>query len=361
MLDKKNLNTSIKSESRNIVRSVFGVVSTVFVVIIFNIPMPQVAALFTIMLLTKDSKPLGVKNAIAAIIVVVILGFLGLVIGGFIQDYPLESILLISLLVFWSFKLVIIPEPLRMMFLTFTLMFPFLSLTSETVALFVFGDLLVNLIISLVITQLAFTFFPDTEIPIEKPQEKSIEKKALKIEYNINKIALNGLFMLLPIILYFFYFRLNTLLVTLIYIVILGLDPLIYKSKHSYHVILANLIGGSLAIIAYNLLTITPSFFFYIIIITAAGIFFTYNIFSTKKLATLVYPMAYRAFYLVLSIIFSSSSSTAEDSLTTRLFGILIAIVYVVVMYQFLNFINNPIIEKESIKMTETNLKSISE
>jgi hypothetical protein len=51
--------------------------------------------------------------------------------------------------------------------------------------------------------------------------------------------------------------------------------------------------------------------------------------------------MAYRTFFLVLGVI-SSSTEGAGDNFSSRMWGIALAILYVVLAYHFLNFINDP-------------------
>jgi hypothetical protein len=349
------LNIKLGDHHTAIIRSVIGVVASLVIAILLGIVTPQIAAIFTTMLLGKDAKALGILKSLGAVGFLFIVGLLGMFVGGIIQDFVWESILILGLVIFWSFRLVVIPEPVRMLFLIFTLLFPFLSLTAEPLASFVFGSILLNMVISLAVTESVFLFFPDKR---PKLQTTKVVKKTT-INYNLDKLALNGLLMLLPAVLFFFYFQLNTFLITFIFIMVLGMDPLIYKSKYGHFVLFANILGGGVALIAYNLLTIAPDFFFYIFLVTASALFFTYKMFSDKKTAA-VYPMAYRGFFVILSVIFTSKDTVA-DNLSSRLFGIILAVLYVVLAYQFLNTVNNPIQSSEETGPIQNNLKPIAE
>ncbi|GGG51153.1 hypothetical protein [Bizionia arctica] len=344
MLDSEAININTTQQTRAIIRCLLGVVSALLIATTNNVLLPQISAIFALMLLDKGKNALGLKKSLAAIIGLYILGLFGLVIGGFVQDYVLETLFILALVIFWSFRLVKIPEPVRLLFLILTLLLPFLSLTAEPLGDLILLDMVLNLAIALGVTQLAFLFFPEPSTVDKTPDKKEEVEPA----YNLNKIALNGLFVLMPAVLYFYFFRPNALVLTFVFILILGLDPLIYKSKKGLVLILANVLGGVSGIIAYNLLTITPTFFFYIFLTFVISLFFTYQIFSGKKTVP-IYAIAFRTFFLVMGVI-SSSSDSAGDTMVERLFGIGMAVVYVVLAYKVVTYFNDPsIYESEKV------------
>ncbi|WP_417859227.1 hypothetical protein [Xanthomarina gelatinilytica] len=344
MLDKVLPHIKLSQQTKSIIRCLMGVVSALLLAMTWNILSPQIAAIFALMLLDKGKNALGIKKSIAAIFGLYVLGLLGLVLGSFVQDYALATILILGLVIFWSFRLVQIPEPVRLLFLILTLLLPFLSLTAEPLGDLILLDMIINLAIALGVTQVAFLFFPEETVKASKVSDK----KQTETQFNVDKIAINGVLVLMPAVLYFYFFKPNTLILTFAYIMILSLDPLIYKSKKSLVYILANLFGGICAIFAYNLLTVTPTLFFYVFLILAIGLFFTYQMFSGKKTVP-VYAMAYRTFFVVMGII-SSSSDSAGDTVVERLFGIGIAILYVVLAYKIVTYLNDPrIYENEMV------------
>ena len=326
----------IKSSQQNtaIFRSLFGVVSTLLIATVLGLLSPQISAIFAIMLLGKGTKALGITKSLLAIAALFVLGLMGLFLGSIVQDYPLASILILALVIFWSFRLIAIPEAIRMLFLMFSILFPLLSLTAEPAAALIFSDILLNLAIALGMAQFAFLIFPE----LGTPQETVTQQK--ETNYHLDKMAVNGLIVLLPVVIYFFYFLPNSMILTLVFIIVLAMDPLIHKSKKAHVILITNLFGGIAAVIAYNLLTVVPTFFFYTVVLLAAGLYFGYNTFSDKKTADF-YPMAYRTFFLVLGVI-SSSNEGIEGKFLERLFGISLAIVYVVLAYHLLSLINNP-------------------
>jgi MFS family permease len=344
MLDKINLNIKWSPHTRAIIRCLLGVTTALLIATINNIISPQIAAIFALMLLDKGKNALGIKKSVAAIFVLYLLGLFGLVLGGFVQEYALVTLLILGLVIFWTFRLIKIPEPVRLVFLMLTLLLPFLSLTAEPLGDLILLDMIINLAIALVVTELAFLFIPENST-IEKISPEKAEEET---HYNLDKIALNGLLVLLPAVLYFYYFRPNSLALTFVFILILSIDPKIYKSKKGLILILANLFGGACGVVVYNLLTITPTFFFYIFLMLVVGLFFTYHIFSGKKTVP-IYTIAYRTFFLVMGII-SNSSESVGDSIVERLFGIGMAVVYVVLAYKVLTYLNDPrIYENEMV------------
>lgn len=344
MLGKFKIHIKMSQQNRGILRCLLGVTSALLVATVNNILLPQIAAIFALMLLDKGKNALGIKKSVVAILGLFVLGLFGLTLGSFVQDFAIETLLILGLVIFWSFRLVKIPEPIRLLFLILTLLLPFLSLTAEPLGDLILLDMIINLAIALVVTQLAFMFFPINSINEIKSEEKKKEEEA----YNLNKIAVNGLFVLMPVVLYFYFFRPNSLVLTFVFILLLSLDPLIYKSKKGLGLILANLFGGVCGIIAYNLLTISPTFFFYIFLIFAIGLYFTYHIFSGKKNVP-IYTIAFRTFFLVMGVI-SSSNTSAGETIVERLFGIGMALVYVVLAYKIITYFNDPkLYENETV------------
>lgn len=336
MLGRLALHTKLSYRTNSIIRCLFGVMFALLFATVNNVMSPQIAAIFTILFLDKGKNALGLKKSIGIIIGIYGLGLAGLVLGSFVQDFMVITLLLVGLVIFWSFKLVIIPVPVRMLFLSLTLLFPFLSLTAEPLGGLVLMDMTLNLAIALVATQLAFFIFPETAT-ITPPV---VANNELTEKFNLDKIALNGVLVIMPAVLYFYFFRPNTMVITFAHIMMLALDPLIYKSKKSLVYIVANFFGGLAAVFAYNLLTVTPTFFFYIFLLLAFGVYFVYQMFSDKKTVA-IYAMAYRTFFVVMGVIVTSSD-TAGDKVLDRLIGILIAIVYVVLAYKIISYFNDP-------------------
>lgn len=336
MLGSLSLNNNLSARRRGMIRCLFGVVGALLFATVTNTLTPYMSALFAVMFLDKGKQSLGVLKSVALILGLFVLGLFGLVLGSFVQDFAIVTILVLGLAMYWTFRLVHIPEALRMLFLILTLLLPYLSLTAAPLGDLVLMAMVINLAIALVFTQLAFLLFP--EPPEEAKTANTNEAEGPK--FDISKIALNGLVVLMPVVLYFYLFRPNTMVITLVFILILGLDPLIYKSKKTLVFIVANFLGGAFAVLAYNLLTVTPTFSFYIFLIIVAGIYFTYHMHSDKATAP-IFAIAYRAFFVVMGTI-ASSSDEAGDLVVTRLFGIGLAIVYVILAYKIMTYFNDP-------------------
>ncbi|MEP0712053.1 hypothetical protein [Algoriphagus sp.] len=341
MSDKLALPSVQFSQTTAITRSLLGVVLSLLIATAAGLLTPQTAPIFAVFLLSPGSKALGIKKSLGAVAVLFFLGLGGVLLGSMIQDFMVESILIVGLIIFWSLRLVSIPEPIRLMFLIYSILFPLLSLTFELLAPFVFMEILMNLGIALIVAQLAFILLPESS-PMSLPATSQQQGSST---FNLDKIALNGLIVIFPVVILFFFYRPNNLILTLIYIVMLGMDPLIYKSKKVFVILLANLFGGIVAVVAYNLLTISPTFFFYSIVLLAASAFFTFNMYSDKKTRDM-YPMAYRTFFVVMGVV-SSTTDQVEGKLVDRLLGIILAVVYVVLAYHVLNIFNNPRINEK--------------
>ncbi|MFP3339852.1 hypothetical protein R0J91_17880, partial [Micrococcus sp. SIMBA_131] len=84
-----------------------------------------------------------------------------------------------------------------------TLLLPFLSLTAEPLGDLILLDMIINLAIALGVTQVAFLFFPEETVKASKVSDK----KQTETQFNVDKIAINGVLVLMPAVLYFYFFK----------------------------------------------------------------------------------------------------------------------------------------------------------
>ena len=320
-----------------ILRCVFGVTLALMVSTSIGYLIPHITAIFTLMFLEPNKKPLGLKLELGMVIGLWALGYFGVLIGHYLIDYPLVLLPLLGLFIYWSYRYSKLPQTVRMLFLMLVILIPFISLKANMLGNVVLSALLINLIIALIVTRVAFFIFPITS------QEHNPDVKKNPMSYkniNLDKLAFNGLMVLLPIVFVFYLYNATIAVLTLIFAVILSFDPFIYQSKKGTALILANLFGGLAGIIAYNILVVAPSYVLYLFLTLSVAFYFVINLYSGKKTAP-IFKISFNTFFVVMGVI-STSTNEAGGTISERLIQIGLAIVYVVIAFKIANTWNNP-------------------
>jgi hypothetical protein len=320
-----------------ILRCVFGVTLALLISTTLGYLVPQITAIFVLMFLEPNKKPLGLKKEIGIVLGISIFGFFGVVFGNYFIDYPLVILPLLALIIFWSFRMTKIPVPIRLLFLMFATLIPFITLKANILGTVILSALLLNLIIALVVIRVAFFLFP-----ISSQENESINKKK-PITYknvSLDKLAFNGLVVVFPVIFLFYLFNANIAILTLVFVVLLSFDPFIYQSKKGAGLIMANIIGGLVGILVYNILVIAPSYVLYIFLILSVAFYFVTRVYSGKKTAP-IFKIGFNTFFVTMGVI-ATSTNEAGNTIWERLLQIGLAILYVIIAFKVLNTLNNP-------------------
>ena len=324
-------------EDKAILRCVFGVTLAIVISTSLGYLVPQMAAIMALMFLEPSKKPLGLKMEVGLVFAISLLGYFGILIGNYLIDYPLVVLPILGLIIFWSFRFIKIPEPIRLLFLILAVLIPFLCMKANMMGDVVLMALLLNLVTALVVVRIAFFLFPITTFDNIEPEKK---KPLAYKNIDFDKLAFNGLLVVFPLVLVFYLFNANIAILTLVFAVLLGFDPFIYQSKKGLGLIMANVIGGAIGVFVYNILVIAPSFLMYILLIICVAFYFTINLYAGKKTAP-IFKIGFNTFFVVMGVI-STSSIEAGDTIWERLLQIGLAILYVVIAYKVVNTFNNP-------------------
>lgn len=320
-----------------ILRCVFGVTLGLVVSTTLGYLVPHITAIFVLMFLEPYKKPLGLKKELGIVMGISVLGYFGVVFGNTLIDYPLVILPLLGLIIFWAFRFIKIPEPIRLVFVMFAVLIPFITLKANMLGSVVLSALLINLIIALAVIRITYFIFPETV-----QENESIQKKK-PIAYrnvNLDKLAFNGLLVVFPIIFIFYLFNVNIAILTLVFVLILSFDPFIYQSKKGAGLIIANILGGLVGIVAYNILVIAPGYVLYVFLIISVAFYFVVHIYSGKKTAP-VFKIGFNTFFVTMGVI-STSTNEAGNTIWERLLQIGFAILYVIVAFKIVNTLNNP-------------------
>ena len=294
------------------------------------------------MFLEPHQKPLGLKKEIGIVLGLTFIGYFGVIIGNYLIDYPLVILPLLGLFVFWSFRLIKIPLPIRLVFLMLVVLIPFISLKANILGNVVLTALLINLIIALVVIRIAFFVFPVTS---QEDNNEETKTPVANNNYNVDKLAFNGLLVVLPLVILFYLFNATIAVLTLVFVILLSFDPFIYQSKKGPALLLANVLGGLAGILVYNILVIAPSYVLYIFLIISVAFYFVMNIYSGKKTAP-IFKISFNTFFVIMGVI-SVSNEDAGSEIWERIIQIGLAVLYVIIAFKIVNTFNNPKILNE--------------
>lgn len=320
-------------------RCIFGVTLALLVGTTIGYPVAHMTAIFALMFLGPGKNPIGIKNEIKFPLLLYLLGLLGVFIGSHLIEYPLVVLPLLALAIYLSFRLIKIPVFVRLIFLILIVLIPFMSLTANALGGLVLSMMIGNFVAALIIVKFAFILFPNP--PGFAISIKPEAKKSSTPSINIDKVAFNGVMVLFPLVVVFYFYNATIGVLTLVFALLLAFDPFVNQSKKGQVMILANILGGLIGIFAYQVLVIAPNYLLYIFLITSISFYFVINLYAGKKISP-VYGTSFNTFIIVMGTI-STSTDAAGGTVWARVLQIGIALVYVMLAYKIVNIFNNPI------------------
>jgi hypothetical protein len=317
-----------------VVRYVVGISFILLVSTLMAYPISYLTPVLALGYLAPGIKPLTFKQAAGFIIILIITNAITLIFSSFFNEYPLVFIPLLCLGVLWLYYTNSLPATVKLFAIISIFEIPLMSLEPSGVSTFVALSLILNAFIAITLSQLVFLVFPWTEADEFFVKEK---QKAVSVsEKERFKYAKNILFILLPVLLLFFIFKLSGGLLILIFIGILSMSPALANVKVGQFLIAANILGGLFAIIAYKLLTMVPMVVFMMLLTLLVGFIFGSKLFSKAKLAA-IFGTGFSTFLLILGTV-TSSNDNAGTAVWSRLIQISVAVIYVVVAFGILNY-----------------------
>jgi hypothetical protein len=279
------------------------------------------------------AKPPTFKQGAFFILTIVVSSLLVLLFTKLFLDYLLVFIPLFALAllhVFYTNRLAITNK----LFVLMTLMLiPMLGFISLEVALLVAKGIIIGAVLTIFLVWMVYAIIPNIANSEIVKESKQMQKPMASEERFLN--ALNTLIVVLPVVLVFYFFQWSGAILIMIFIAILSMQPA-FNIKAGVALILGNLLGGVAAILMYEMLVVVPEFFFLILMVLFAGLYFGVRVHTGKKTAPL-YGMAYSTILLILG---QSTSGTddAGEKVWIRVFQIMIAVIYVVLAFSVLNF-----------------------
>ena len=320
-----------------VVRYVVGISFILLVSSLMGYPLAYLTTVLALGYIAPGAKPLTLKQGLNFILVLILINLITFAFSSFFKDYPLVFMPLLCLGVLWIYYTNKLPQMVKLFAIVSIFLIPLMSLEPTGVSAFVAISLVFNAFMAISLTQLVFKIFPWSSA--DEIFVKTKKQAANISEYERFKYARNILFILLPVLLLFFIFKLSGGLLILIFIGILSMSPALANVKVGKFMIIANILGGLFAIIGYQLLVFVPMLPFMILITLLIGFVFGSKLFSDSKLAP-IFGTGFSTFLLILGSV-TSSDDEAGSAVWSRLIQIAVAVIYVVIAFGILHYYQN--------------------
>lgn len=315
---------------RRILRFTIGVGLAVFLAAWINWQLAFVAPVFTAKFLV-DKPNLHRETIYELLLALIATMGLGLLLSGGITQYPIVLLIAVGLMMAWGYYL--FTDPKWNLFATIlliaVLMLPFMAINNSAISVVLASGLAISGAVSVAIFALVHIYLPepDSEFagyaapPIGKEQRWHASFRAMLISF--------------PVVCFFFIFQISEALLTMMFVALLSLMITSEKSvKLSAFLIISNGIGGILAILAFSILAIVPSIFFYTAFIALLAVLIGKKIYTVPGKA----PIFATAFSTLLVLIGSTlmSSGDIDSNTFIRIFQLVLVGTYMILASLFL-------------------------
>lgn len=315
---------------RRILRFTIGVGLAVFLAAWINWQLAFVAPVFTAKFLV-DKPNLHRETIYELLLALIATMGLGLLLSGGITQYPIVLLIAVGLMMAWGYYL--FTDPKWNLFATIlliaVLMLPFMAINNPAISLVLASGLAISGAVSVAIFALVHIYLPepDSEFagyaapPIGKEQRWHASFRAMLISF--------------PVVCFFFVFQISEALLTMMFVALLSLMITSEKSvKLSAFLIISNGIGGILAILAFSILAIVPSIFFYTAFIALLAVLIGKKIYTVPEKT----PIFATAFSTLLVLIGSTlmSSGDIDSNTFIRIFQLVLVGTYMILASLFL-------------------------
>ncbi len=315
---------------RRILRFTIGVGLAVFLAAWINWQLAFVAPVFTAKFLV-DKPNLHRETIYELLLALIATMGLGLLLSGGITQYPIVLLIAVGLMMAWGYYL--FTDPKWNLFATIlliaVLMLPFMAINNPAISVVLASSLAISGAVSVAIFALVHIYLPepDSEFagyaapPIGKEQRWHASFRAMLISF--------------PVVCFFFVFQISEALLTMMFVALLSLMITSEKSvKLSAFLIISNGIGGILAILAFSILAIVPSIFFYTAFIALLAVVMGKKIYTVPEKA----PIFATAFSTLLVLIGSTlmSSGDIDSNTFIRIFQLVLVGTYMILASLFL-------------------------
>lgn len=323
----------VDHKSLNIFRYALGSTFIVALAIGFSWPIGFLLPVLSLSFLASGKPAPNLKGGLAFFLIITSSALFGLLLSKLFLPFPIIHILLLSLILFYIFYTnhPLFTPLLKTFLLVSILLIPNLALYSKEMALVLASSLSAYAGVTILATWFIFLLFPAQKTTELKAKQSPVLVGPTR-QQRISTASTSTL-VILPVLLLFYFFNLTSSLLVLIFITTLSMQPAFAKDfKAGKSLIFGNLIGGIAAIFVYEVFTVIPEFFYFVILVLFIGLIFGKQVFSGKPKAAL-WGMGYSTFLLVICSTTASGTTEADAKVWTRVFQIMIAVIYIVVAF----------------------------
>jgi hypothetical protein len=331
------------ARSRRVLRFGLGTTLASGLAYLIGFDLPFLVPILVAMLLASPAPCPSLRKGLAFVVPVAAGAFLGVVLTRYFLTYP-GIFLLIEFAVLYRifFALAGGAAPLRMVWLLIAaLVIPLMGQASIGLSIGVAWGLIKGTVIAILAVWLSFGMLPDLPAEpsagsggLDARPARQVPPPAARAAY-----ARRALIVLFPVLLLFFSLSLYSSAVILVYVGLLSLLPSFAAGwKQGKGMVTGNLIGGLVAIVFYNLLTVYPEFPIFLLLSLVVGLYFGDIILSDRPIAPVI-KTAFNAVMLLVGTSLMGSGSEAASNFYVRIAQVMLAVVYVAAAFGFLEYL----------------------
>ena len=286
--------------------------------------------------LAAPDKPLSFKAGLGFIAIVGVSCYLAVFVGSHLIPYSAVYVPFIGIVLFRLFYFGQRGGSLLMvlwLLLALTII-PLVRLLQPSIAIFVAQGLFYNVVVTIVIAWIMFALIP---VRWETGQAAAAKPKPPPATPDeAFRTASLSTAVVLPLLLLFYFFELTGAIVMLVFVSILASNPnMLANVKVAKVFVAANVLGGLISIVFFELLVMVPIFVFLLLLTLLVGLVLGTQVFSGKPTGA-IFGTAFSTTLLIIGSV-TTSDGDASSMVYTRVAQITFAVVYVVVSFGLLN------------------------
>jgi hypothetical protein len=285
--------------------------------------LPFLGPMFAVQFLAAGPKPLGAKQAIGMILLILIAGQVLVWLTGFLGDRPAVLLTLLGLIYFACFLLQAQRKGGAAAFLIIVIavMVPLLGVLQKDLDQGIVAILLKGTLVGVVLTWLAHAAFPDpggkAPLPLAAPS----------LDRAIHRSLANTAILLAMVILCLTDSRFSTAIVVPITVAsLLNQLDLATSGRAAFGLMIVNILGGVVASLAFAFIELRPTLTFLFLTVLVVGLLFGGRAAADPK-AGKVYAGALTTFLILFGTGVSPLPASTPESFATRIGLVLFAIV----------------------------------
>lgn len=329
------------ARNRRVLRYALGTTIALALATGFPWALAYIAPYVVVFLLASAKTAPSLKSGVAYMAIVTFACYAGLWSCQFFLDAPIVLLGIIGLALLWIFYAQASGAPsfLVTWLLISILVIPLLAVQSPVVATLAVEGIIIGAAATLFSLWSAFALVPEPAPPVATagPAAPRTERPSPRTRL---ESATTITLVVMPMVVFFHLCAWVDGVLVLGYTGFLAMTPAFAKDlKAGKVLIFANAMGGVVAIIMFEILTIVPEFPYLVLLTLLTGLYFGSLVMSANPKAS-VYGRAFATVVLIITSVTTSSSGAATSEVIQRVFQIMAAVIYVVVAYALMRRFN---------------------